>query len=194
MADVFERAGGGHVRDVQARASENGELDVASSADGFGFRGNSLQAEANGARAFTHDAAGEERGILAVVNHRQIQRIAVVHYLAHQARGGYGFAVVADGNDPGIFHRGDFGEGFAFATYGGSADRPDVYGSGSGGAFDDGARDRGVVIYRLSIRHAAHGCESATGGGARAGLDGFGHFLAGLAQVAVQIDEAGRDD
>ncbi len=177
----------------RARVS-NGELDVASGADGFRFRGNSLQAEADGARAFAHNAAGEERGILAVVNHRQIERIAVVHDLAHQARGGYGLAVVADGDDSGIFHRGDFGKGFAFAAYGGRADRPDVHGSGSGGAFDDGARDGGVVVHGLSIRHAADGCESAASGRTRAGFDGFGHFLAGLAQVAVEIDEAGRDD
>ena len=64
----------------------------------------------------------------------------------------------------------------------------------SGGAIDDGARDGGVVIYRLRVRHAADGGESAASGCARAGFDGFGHFLAGLAQVAVQIDEAGRDD
>ena len=38
---------------------ETGEFDVASGADGFGLRGNALEAEANRARAFAHDAAGE---------------------------------------------------------------------------------------------------------------------------------------
>ena len=107
--------------------SEHGEFDVASGADGFRFRGNAFQAQADGARAFAHHAAGEERGIFAVVNHGQIERIAVVHHLAHQARGGDGLAVVADGDDSGIFHRRDFGEGFAFAADRGRADRPDAH-------------------------------------------------------------------
>src|ERR1700677_1047097 len=152
VTDIFERAGGGHVRDVQAGAGENGEFDVASGADGFGFRGNAFQAETDGARPFAHHAAGEERGIFAVVDHGKIQRVAVVHYLAHQARGGYGLAVVADGDDTGIFHRGDFRQGFALAANRGRADRPDLHGPGSSGAFNDGACDRGVVVYRLRVR------------------------------------------
>src|ERR1700740_306463 len=164
VAHVFEGAGGGHVRDMQARARENGELDVTTGADGFGFRGDAFQAEADGARTFAHHAAGEERGIFAVINHRQIERVAVVHYLAHQPRGGYGLAVIADGYDSGIFHGGDFGEGFAFAANRGRAYRPDAHGANSGGTVNDGARDGGVVIYRLSIWHAADGCESAASG------------------------------
>ena len=172
----------------------SGEFDVASGADGFRLRGNALQAEANGARAFAHHAAGEKRRIFAVINHRQIERVAIVHHLAHQARGGDGLAVVADGDDSGVFHRGDFRERFAFAADRGRADRPDAHAARGRGAFDDGARDRGVVIHRLRVRHAADGGESAAGGGARAGFDGFGHFLARLAQMAVKINEAGRDD
>ena len=66
---MFERAGGGHVRDVQARTSERGEFHVASGANGFGLGGNAFEAEANGARAFAHDAAGKKRRVLTVVNH-----------------------------------------------------------------------------------------------------------------------------
>ncbi len=146
------------------------------------------------ARAFAHHAAGEKRRIFAVVDHRQIERAAVIHHLAHQARGGDGLAIVADGDDSGVLHRGDFGERFAFAADRGRADRPDAHAGCRGGAFDDAARDGGVVVHRLRIGHAADGRESAARRGARAGLDGFGHFLAGLAQMAVEVDEAGRDD
>ena len=193
-ANIFERAGGGHVRDVQAGASERGEFDIASGANGFGLRGNAFQAEANGARAFAHDAAGEERRIFAVINHRQTERIAIIHHLAHEAGGGDGLAVVADGDDSGVFHGGDFREGFAFAADGGCADGPNADAARGGGAFDDSAGDGGIVIHRMGIGHAADGGEAAASGGARAGFDGLGHFLAGLAQVAVQVNESRRDD
>jgi hypothetical protein len=94
----------------------------------------------------------------------KIERVAIIHYLAHQAGGGDGLAVVADAHDSGIFHRGDFGEGLAFAADGRSAYRPDLHSTGSGGAFDDRARDRGVVVHRLRVRHAADCCESAASG------------------------------
>ena len=46
----------------------------------------------------------------------------------------------------------------------------------------------------LRVGHAADGGESAACCGARAGLDGFGRFLAGLAEMRVKINEARRDD
>ena len=79
-------------------------------------------------RTFAHDAAGKERWIFAVVDDGQAERIAIVHHLAHQAGGGDGLAVVADGDDAGILHGGDFGEGFAIAADRGCADGPDAYG------------------------------------------------------------------
>ena len=72
-ANIFEGAGGGHVRDVQARAGEAGNFDVAAGANGFGLRGNSLQAQTDRTRTFAHDAAGKKRGIFAVIDNRQIQ-------------------------------------------------------------------------------------------------------------------------
>ena len=49
---------------------------------------------------------------------------------------------------------------------------------------------RALVVDRLGVRHAAHGREAAGGRRARAGLDVFLVFLARLAQVDVQVDEA----
>ena len=61
-------------------------------------------------------------------------------------------------------------------------------------ALDDVAGDRGAVVHRLGVRHAADGGESARRRGARPALDGLGVLEAGLAQVHVHVDEAGRDD
>src|SRR6185436_17420350 len=59
---------------------------------------------------------------------------------------------------------------------------------------DDQIRDRAAVVGRLRVGHAAHGSEAARDRGARARADVFLVLLAWLAQVHVQVDEAGRDD
>ena len=81
----------------------------------------------NRLRPFAHDAACKKRRVLAVVDHRQAERIAIFHHLAHQPGGGDGLAVVADGNDPRIFHRGDFRERLALASDRSRADGPDAH-------------------------------------------------------------------
>ena len=58
----------------------------------------------------------------------------------------------------------------------------------------DVAGDRGVVVHRRGVGHGADGGESARGRRARSALDGLGMLEAGLAQVHVHVDEAGRDD
>ena len=52
----------------------------------------------------------------------------------------------------------------------------------------------GVVERRLRVRHGHDGGEASEGGGAGAGLDRLGLFVAGLAQVGVQVDEARYDE
>ena len=63
-----------------------------------------------------------------------------------------------------------------------------------GGALEDRARHGGVVVHGPRIGHGADSREAAARRGARPGFDGFRTLAAGLAQVAVQIDEPGRDD
>ena len=182
------------MRNVQPRTGERRHFHVAPHADRFRLRRNSFQSELDRLRSFAHHAAGEERRILAVIDHRKIERAAIIHHLPHQSRRCDGLAVVAHGDDSGILHRGDFRERFAFASHRSRADRPHAHARRRRGAFHDSARHRGIVVHRLRVRHAADGRESAARRRARARLDRFGHFLARLAQVAVKIDEAGRDD
>ena len=54
--------------------------------------------------------------------------------------------------------------------------------------------DRGRIQGRFGVGHASHGGETAGDRGGRAGGDRFFTRLAGLAQVHVHIDEAGRDE
>src|SRR6202044_1729783 len=97
-------------------------------------------------------------------------------------------------NNAGFLHRGDFGDSFAFAADAGSADGPDASACGGFGAIEDEARDAGVVVDRFRVGHATDGGEASAGCGARAGLDRFRGFLAGLAEMRVKIDESGSDD
>ena len=54
--------------------------------------------------------------------------------------------------------------------------------------------DAGGVGDRVGVRHRVHGGVAAERGGAGAGLDGLGVLAAGLAQVGVQVDQAGQRD
>ena len=54
--------------------------------------------------------------------------------------------------------------------------------------------DRQRVLRRLGVRHRNDRGESAEGRGAAPGLDRLRFFSAGLAEMHVQVDEAGRDD
>ena len=55
---------------------------------------------------------------------------------------------------------------------------------------DDGQR----VLRRLGVRHGDDGGETTEGRGPAPGLDRLRFLSTGLAQMDVQVDEAGRDD
>ena len=54
--------------------------------------------------------------------------------------------------------------------------------------------DAGGVGDRVGVGHRVHGGEAAERGGPGAGHDGLGVLAAGLAQVGVQVDQAGQRD
>src|SRR5579859_7277357 len=193
-ADLLERSFRGEVCDVQPRAGEFGELNVARNTNGFRGRGHSGKTKTRGRDAFAHDGAGRERNIFRMLDDRKIERAAVVHHLPCEFCRGDGFSVVANGDDAGLLHGGNFRDGFAFAADAGGADGPNANAGGGFGAVENEARDAGIVVDRFRVRHAADGGEAAASRGARAGLDGFRRFLAGLAKMRVKVDEAGSDD
>jgi hypothetical protein len=61
-------------------------------------------------------------------------------------------------------------------------------------AFEDGLDHRRVVERRIGVRHTDDRRTSTQCGSARAALDILGVFTSRLAEVHVEIDEAGRDD
>jgi hypothetical protein len=131
--------------------------------------------------------------ILGVLDQRQIERPGVLERAAQQARVHHRAAVVGDRDDAALFHVGDIGQHLALEALGDRADRPDPDGAELAGAPHDQLGHRALVVDRLGVRHAADRREATGGRRARAGLDVFLVFLAGLAQVDVEIDEAGDD-
>ena len=129
-----------------------------------------------------------------MIDYRQIKSAAIVHHLAHQTSRRHGLAVITHGNDACVLHRCDFGERFAFAAHGSGADGPDTHCSGGRGSLNDSTSNGGVIVYGLGVGHGTHSGEAAARRRARASFDRFRKFLAGFAQVTMQIDETGRDD
>ena len=139
-----------------------------------------------------HVAARTQIQVLAVVNHREIERLGQLHGAAHHARIHYRAAVIRDSHDACVLHGADGGELFAGAVLGDRPDGEDVHHGVLAGALDDVAGDGGIIVHRQRVGHAADGGEAAGRRGAGAGLDGFGMLDARLAQMHVHVDQPGR--
>ena len=114
--------------------------------------------------------------------------LAIIHHLPHQPRCRHRLTVIAHGHDSCILHRGDFRKRFAFASHGSRANRPHANARrlprpaprslASPTRCRSPARVFGMQQTAVNPPRAAARL--------RSGLDRFGHFLARLAQMAVQ--------
>ncbi len=129
-----------------------------------------------------------------MIDHGKAEGSRSLHGTAHHARIHHGAAVVGNGDDAGIFHQSNGCEFFARAVLCNGSDGKDVDDGMTLRTFDDVAGDRGIVVYRRRVGHAANGGEASGRGGARSAFDGLGVLKARLAQMNVHIDEAGRDN
>ena len=190
----FDRVPRRDMGHVESRAGELGEQDIARHHHILGRGRNAAQSKAHALDAFVHVAAGAQVQILAMIDHREAEGARGFHGAAHDARIHDGPAIVGDGDDARLLHQADGGQLFAGAAFGDGADGKYIDDGVALGALDDVAGDGGVVVDWRRVRHAADGGEPTGGGGARAGFDGLGVFEAGLAQMDVHVDKAGRDD
>ena len=177
------------MRHVIARAGDFGEQDIAGNHHILGTGGDAAQAEAHALESFMHVAALAQVQILAMLDHRDVEGLCVFHRAAHHAGVHDGLAIVRDRNDASLLHRTDACQFLTEAALGDRADRIHVDAVQPAGLLEDVVSDHRRVVHRVGVRHAADGSESAGGGRVDAGLDGFGMFEAGLAQVHVHVDE-----
>ena len=153
------------------------------------------QAELGGDKALVHHAVADEVLILAVAHNEQAEVIGVLHRQPEQVRIGDRLAVVGNRDDAGFLHPADLRHLHAGEPLGDRADRVNVHAAALRlGLLDDVARHRRVVVDRLGVGHAADRREAAVRRRARAGDDILFVFLTGVAQMAVHVDEARRDD
>ena len=194
LADDGDRPACRHVTEMHVAARQLGKQHVARDHDLFGCSGNPLQAESRGHEAFVHDAAGGQRGILAMIGNGNVERAGVFQRSAHQVTGDDGLAVVRDRDGPGAHHLPELGEPLALLADRDGADRMHARQSGAPRLPHDESHCRLVVGDGIGIRHRADRREPARRGRARAARHRLFVFVAGLAQMHVQIDEPRSDD
>ena len=154
------------------------------------------QPEAAGELALVHLRVLGEPRLLRVLGHDAVEGLDVLQRPAHQHRVGDALAVVGEHPDAGgrVGHRAELGEPLALQPDGDRADREHVAVPGLAAEPPDLLHDAGGVGDRVGVGHRVHGGEPAERRGLGAGVDGLGVLAAGLAQVRVQVDQAGQRD
>ena len=159
----------------------------------FGFRRHAAQAELESCWPGVHAGALGQAGVFGMLDDAEADAGCSGEGLAHHAIFEDGVAVVGDGDGAGGFERGEVVECFAFGTAGGCGDGEDADARAAFGG-EHPAGDFGRVVDGNGVGHGRDGGESACGCCGGAGGDGFFVALAGLAEMDVNVDEAGCDD
>ena len=193
-ADQRDRAGGGDVGDVQVRPGQVREGDIARDERLLGAGGAAAQTEPGGDPALVHLPLVNERRVFAVLRDRQPEGARVLQRVAHQPRVGNGVAVVGERDDAGLRQLAGGRELLAGAVARDAAERQHAHGGVFLGLAQHGLDGGAAVERRVRVRHRADGGEATARGRGRAAGDRLLVFEAGLAQVDVQVHEAGRHD
>src|SRR6185369_15292302 len=125
-----------------------------------------------------------------MLNDRQIDFRGEPQRLAHDAVVEDGFAVITDAHGASALQRAKIGEHRPFARMSRCGDREDIYNRTALRLLQPGDPLR-RVNHGLSVGHATNGSESSGSSCGSAGRDSLLITLPGLAQVDMQVDEAG---
>ena len=188
-----EGAGGGQVLEVHPGAGQPGEGQVALDHQLLRLRRLAGQPEAAGPLPLVHGPALGDGLVLAVLGEDHVEVRRVLHRPAHQAGVLHAPAVVGEEPDAQRGHLPDRRQLLALPPDGDGAGDVDV-------AQRRAPEVEHLVDHRRRVdgrRGVGHGHERgvpAERSRPAAGLDGLRLFLARLAQVAVEVDEARRHD
>ena len=182
--------------DVQRGVDVRGEQAVARDDRLLGGGRPARQAEPGGHLALVQLRALGQPGLLGVLGDHAVERLDVLERAAHQQRVGHAEAVVGEDPDAGggVGHRAQLRQLLAAEADGDGANRADVDVAGLLAQPPDLLDHARGVGHRLGVGHRVHGGVAAEGGGAGAGLHRLGVLPARLAQVRVQVDQAGQRD
>ena len=191
--DQVDRTGGGEVEEVDRRAGQAHQRDVAGDHDLLGGGRHARDAQPARPAPLVHGAPGGQAGVLAVLGQGDPQALGVVEGPAHERPVLHARAVVGEeGHAEGgqLAERGQRGAG---APDGDGARHRDL-GRAARAEGEDLRRHPGGVDRRLGVGHGDDGRVAAEGGRPGARLDRLGLLAPGLAQVGVQVDQARADE
>jgi hypothetical protein len=193
-ADDLHRPGGRHVAHVQPRPDVCGQQAVPGDDRLLRDRRPATETEPAGELALVHLGVLGEPWLLGVLGDDPVERLDVLQRPAHQHGVGDALAVVGEHADPGgrVGHRAQLGQPLAAQADGDRAYREHVAVPGLAAQPPDLLHHAGGVGDRVGVGHRVHGGEPAQRGGQRPGLHGLGVLAAGLAQVGVQVHQAGQ--
>lgn len=173
-----------------------GEQYVAGDDRLLGDGGPAAETEFRGDDALVHLGALGEAGFLGVLRDDAVEGLHVLQRTAHDHRVVDALAVVGEDFHSGgrIVHGAELGELLALQADSDGADRLHVAVAGLLAEPPDLLDDTGGVGDREGVGHGMHGGEATDGRRLRPGEDGLGVLAAGLAQVGVEVDQAGQQD
>ena len=195
-AHEVNRTRGRQVTHVQARADVLGEQDVAGDDRLFGDGGPTGQAELAGQRRLVHLSALGEGRILAVLGDHTAEALDILEGAAHEDGIGHALAVVGEDADlrARAGHRAERGELLAFQALGDGTDGTHLDPVGLFAQAQHLVNDGGRVLCGRRVGHRVDGRVAADRGRSRTCENGLGVLAARLAQVGVNVDEAGKGD
>ena len=193
-AHHVQAAGGAQMLDVQRAAGEAADSDVAGDLDLLALGGPAQKPQARGRGALVDLAGADEALVLAVAHDDAVELLGVVHDAAHHAAVLDAAPVVGERAGAVRDHVAHLGEGLALEALRAGADDLDTALPRLGRAALHVLDDLAVVDGGLGVGHAGDRREAAMRGGAGARGDVLLLLQAGVAQVDVNVDEAGHED
>ena len=140
-----------------------------------------------------HHPVCDQRIILAMIHHRQVEHPGVLQGAPHQFVVLHAMAVIGDGDDPRLFERADGRQFFPRDVFRDGPRHKDVDFAFPFRALANQRHRAGIVNGRGSVGHANHRSESAARRRRRARGDGFLGRLPRFPQMGVQINQAGAN-
>ena len=193
-ANELDRPTRAHVTQVDVPPRPPCQQDVADRHDLFRLGRNALEAEPGGDDPLVHRPAPGQRHLLTVIGHGDAEGARVFERGSHQLRRRDRLAVVAHGDRTGTDHFAKLGQRLALLPDRHGSDRVDPGRLRPQRLPDDEADGRLVVRHGIGVGHGADRRESAGRRCPGTGCNRLHVLTPRLAQVAVHVDEARRDD
>ena len=183
-----------HVRHVHVSARQLGEEGVPGHDHRLGRVGYALHPEPCGRPALVHDAVPLEVGVFGVLDDGNAQGTGQLERTAHDLRVSHRLPVVGDRHRARLDQLLDLGQRFPHLPARDRRDGVDARVSTLARPPDHVLDPGTVVERRVRVRHAGDRGEPAARRGPGSRIDRLLLFLAGLAQVHVDVHESGADD